>query len=96
METYLELSSLAQQKREFDAYTTYCINKRRAPKKEFASSQSMQPGQVVRASNCDYEMQENGSLRRIDISEAPSRQRSQLYVPVRANKKDKYGNLRLT
>lgn len=89
---------MALVRKEFQNFVDYCLADRPFPKKVRASDEAvLVPGDVVCASNCDYVVAPSGAWLKVPTSDVPrDLSRSRLYVPTKANRKDKYGNLRLT
>jgi hypothetical protein len=87
---------MALVRKEFRNFVDYCLAGRPFPKKIRASDEAvLVPGDVVCASDCDYTVSPCGAW--LKTSDMPSdTKRSRIYVPTKASRKDKYGNLRLT
>ena len=94
----MHLNKLAQQKAHYRAYISYVATGKAFPKQATASVSSVvKPGVTIKASDRDYTVTERGYyLRRNIPSESHELSRSQIYIPARPRKNDKYGNLRLT
>lgn len=76
----------------FRRYVESCMaGRRHLSENDFVTSEKFPPGATIRASNCCYRLEEDGSFTKLNEKPAGG---SQLYRAVRPRTNDKYGNMR--
>lgn len=87
-----DLPSMHSIRMQHRAYVSSCLAKRHHPSpNNFATTVRGNPGSLINAFDCQYSLQEDGSLMRVDAKPTGP---SQLYQPARPRANDKYGNMR--